>query len=90
MPRRCGVLKDKGVDVLGVVLGETDTPLLRRTREARGLAGPDEPVAGAASVDEVVAAAFKSLGKGRHAWPASRFGEAPGSSTQFRAVSWSG
>jgi uncharacterized protein len=56
-------LKDKGVDVLGVVLGETDTPLLRRTREARGLAGPDEPVAGAASVDEVVAAAFKSLGK---------------------------
>ena len=55
-------LKDKGVDVLGVVLSETDTPLLRRTREARGLAGPDEPVAG----------------------------EAPGSSTQFRAVSWSG
>jgi uncharacterized protein len=57
-------LKDKGVDALGVVLGETDTPLLRRTREARGLAGPDEPVPGAASPDEVVAAAFESLGKG--------------------------
>jgi short-subunit dehydrogenase len=56
-------LKENGVDALGVVLGETDTPLLRRTREARGLAGPDEPVPGAASVEEVVAAAFKSLGK---------------------------
>ena len=56
-------LKDKGVDSLGVVLGETDTPSLRRAREARGLAGPDEPVVGAASPDEVVTAAFASLGK---------------------------
>jgi uncharacterized protein len=57
-------LKDRGVDALGVVLGETDTPMLRRVREARGLAGPDEPVPGAASADEVVAAAFSHLGKG--------------------------
>jgi uncharacterized protein len=57
-------LKDKGVDVLGVVLGETDTPSLRRAREARGLAGPDEAVPGAASAEEVVAAALASLGRG--------------------------
>ena len=57
-------LRDVGVDVLGVVLGETDTPALRRLRHERGIAGPDEPVKGAASVDEVVRAAFASLGKG--------------------------
>lgn len=57
-------LKDKGVDALGVVLGETDTPSLRRVREARGLAGPDEPVPGSASPEEVVAAALSHLGKG--------------------------
>ena len=37
-------LKPQGVDVLGVILGETDTPALRRLRHARGLAGPDKPV----------------------------------------------
>lgn len=57
-------LKDKGVDALGVVLGETDTPSLRRAREARGLAGPDEPVPGSASPDEVVTAALAHLGRG--------------------------
>lgn len=57
-------LRDVGVNVLGVVLGETDTPALRRIREERGVAGPDEPVKGAASVDEVVTAAFAALGKG--------------------------
>ncbi|TPG37333.1 SDR family NAD(P)-dependent oxidoreductase [Mycobacterium hodleri] len=56
-------LRDKGVDALGVVLGETDTPSLRRLREARGLAGPDEPVPGATAPEEVVSAAFESLGK---------------------------
>ncbi len=56
--------RDVGVDVLGVVLGETDTPALRRIRAARGIAGPDEPVPGAAGVDEVVTAAFAALGKG--------------------------
>lgn len=57
-------LKDKGVDALGVVLGETDTPALRRARAERGLAGPDEPVANAASPEEVVTAAVAHLGKG--------------------------
>lgn len=57
-------LRDVGVDVLGVILGETDTPALRRLRHDRGIAGPDEPVKSAASVDEVVTAAFSSLGKG--------------------------
>jgi uncharacterized protein len=56
-------LREKGVDALGVVLGETDTPSLRRLREERGLAGPDEPVPGATAPEEVVSAAFKSLGK---------------------------
>jgi uncharacterized protein len=58
-----GELRDHGVDALGVVLGETDTPSLRRLREQRGLAGPDEPVRGATAPEEVVSAAFKSLGK---------------------------
>ena len=57
-------LRGDGVDVLGVVMGETDTPSLRRTRHARGLAGPDDPVGNAASVDEVVSAAFAHLGRG--------------------------
>lgn len=56
-------LRDQGVDALGVVLGETDTPSLRRLREQRGLAGPDEPVRGATAPEEVVNDAFKSLGK---------------------------
>ena len=56
-------LRDQGVDALGVVLGETDTPSLRRLRAERGLAGPDEPVPGATAVGEVVDAAFASLGK---------------------------
>jgi short-subunit dehydrogenase len=55
-------LRDKAVDALGVVLGETDTPSLRRLREERGLAGPNEPVPGATAPEEVVSAAFKSLG----------------------------
>lgn len=56
-------LRDQGVDALGVILGETDTPSLRRLRAERGLAGPDEPVPGATAVDEVVNAAFGTLGK---------------------------
>ena len=56
-------LRDQGVDAVAVVLGTTDTPSLRRLREERGLAGPDEPVPGATAAEEVVGAAFKSLGK---------------------------
>ena len=41
-------LKPKGVDVLGLILGETDTPALRRLRHNLGLAmGPNEAVKGA-------------------------------------------
>lgn len=57
-------LKPKGVDVLGLILGETDTPALRRLRHDRGLAGPDEPVKSAASVQEVIDDAFANLAKG--------------------------
>jgi short-subunit dehydrogenase len=57
-------LKPKGIDVLGLILGETDTPALRRLRHDRGLAGPDEPVQGAASAQEVVDDAFAYLAKG--------------------------
>ena len=41
-------LHDQGVDVLGLVLGMTDTPALRRLMVRRGqLAHPDDPVPGA-------------------------------------------
>jgi short-subunit dehydrogenase len=58
-------LKPKGVDVLGLILGETDTPALRRLRAQRGQAAHgDEPVPGAALVDEVVREAFENLANG--------------------------
>ena len=57
-------LKPQGVDVIGLILGETDTPSLRRIRHQRGLAGPDEPVKGVATPKEVVDAAFAGLPKG--------------------------
>jgi uncharacterized protein len=57
-------VKPQGVDVLGVILGETDTPSLRRLRAARGLAAPNQPVPGATCVEEVVHAAFENLGRG--------------------------
>jgi len=59
-----GELKPRGVDVLGLILGETDTPALRRLRHDRGLAGPDEPVRRASTVEEVVEDAFAHLDKG--------------------------
>jgi len=59
-----GELKPKGVDVLGLILGETDTPALRRLRHDRGLAGPDEPVKRAATVQEVIDDAFANLANG--------------------------
>jgi short-subunit dehydrogenase len=54
-----------GVDVLGLVLGETDTPALRRLRADRGLpVDPDGPLEGAATADEVVTAALEHLADG--------------------------
>jgi short-subunit dehydrogenase len=60
-----GELHDKGVDVLGLILGKTDTPALRRLeREMGTTATEDEPSADAATVEEVVAAAFENLSNG--------------------------
>jgi NAD(P)-dependent dehydrogenase (short-subunit alcohol dehydrogenase family) len=60
-----GELHDEGVDVLGLILGKTDTPALRRLeREMGTTATEDEPSADAATVSEVVAAAFENLSNG--------------------------
>lgn len=51
-----------GVDVLSLVLGETDTPALRRLRAQRGrIDDPDLPLPGVTTVDEVVADALDHL-----------------------------
>jgi short-subunit dehydrogenase len=56
---------DKGVDVLGLILGKTDTPALRRLEHSRGLIGSeDEPPPDAASVDQVISEAFDNLTNG--------------------------
>ena len=58
-------LHQHGVDVLSLVLGETDTPALRRLRVQRGQpVDPDAPLAGAATVDEVVTDALEQLANG--------------------------
>jgi short-subunit dehydrogenase len=58
-------LNPKGVDVLGLILGETDTPALRRLREQLGRRDdPDAPLAGAMSADAVVAEALAGLSNG--------------------------
>lgn len=58
-------LHDKGVDVLGLILGKTDTPALRQLEHSRGqLASLDEVPAGAAAARDVVAEAFENLGNG--------------------------
>jgi short-subunit dehydrogenase len=58
-------LHDKGVDVLGLILGKTDTPALRELEHSRGqIASPDEAPPGAATVDEVIAEAFENLTNG--------------------------
>jgi uncharacterized protein len=54
-----------GVDVLGLVLGMTDTPALRTLLAARGAAVPeDAPIEGASTVDEVVEDALANLADG--------------------------
>jgi uncharacterized protein len=57
-------LHDKGVDVLGLILGKTDTPALRRLERDLGTATDDVPPADAATVDDVIAEAFDNLGNG--------------------------
>lgn len=58
-------LHDKGVDVLGLILGKTDTPALRKLEHRRGLIGsPDQVPPGACAVDDVIAEAFDNLSNG--------------------------
>jgi short-subunit dehydrogenase len=58
-------LHDKGVDVLGLMLGKTNTPALRELEYSRGqISSPDEVPAGASSVDEVIVEAFENLTNG--------------------------
>lgn len=58
-------LHDKGVDVLGLVLGKTDTPALRRLEHSRGqISSEDEAPPDATTVDEVIGEAFDNLTNG--------------------------
>jgi short-subunit dehydrogenase len=58
-------LHDTGVDVLGLILGKTDTPALRRLEHSRGhLDSADTAPPDAASVEQVIAEAFENLGNG--------------------------
>lgn len=58
-------LHDKGVDVLGLILGKTDTPAERQLEYDRGLINStDEVPEGAAAVRDVIAEAFENLTNG--------------------------
>jgi short-subunit dehydrogenase len=58
-------LHDKGVDVLGLILGKTNTPALRRLEHSRGhLSSEDAAPADAGSVEQVIAEAFENLSNG--------------------------
>ncbi|MDH6244304.1 SDR family NAD(P)-dependent oxidoreductase [Mycobacterium sp. OTB74] len=58
-------LHDQGIDVLGLILGKTNTPALRSLEYRRGLLeSEDTAPADAASVDSVVATAFANLTNG--------------------------
>ncbi|OBJ54805.1 SDR family NAD(P)-dependent oxidoreductase [Mycobacterium sp. 1423905.2] len=58
-------LHDKGVDVLGLILGKTNTPALRELEYRRGqIASPDDVPPGAAAVDDVITEAFENLANG--------------------------
>src|ERR1700723_1783015 len=58
-------LHDKGVDVLGLILGKTNTPALRRLEHSRGhLSSEDQAPSDAASVEEVISEAFDNLTNG--------------------------
>ena len=58
-------LHDKGVDVLGLILGKTDTPALRRLEHSRGQIGSQDDVpTGRRRVADVIAEAFENLTNG--------------------------
>ena len=58
-------LHDKGVDVLGLILGKTNTPALRRLEYSRGqLSSEDAAPTDADSVEQVIAEAFENIGNG--------------------------
>lgn len=58
-------LRDTGVDVVGLILGKTDTPALRTLEHRRGvLPSADTPPSDATPVDEVIAEAFDNLTNG--------------------------
>lgn len=58
-------LRHSGVDVIGLILGKTDTPALRDLEHRRGvLASTDSTPADAATVEDVVAEAFANLENG--------------------------
>jgi uncharacterized protein len=58
-------LHDEGVDVLGLILGKTDTPALRQLEHSRGqIPSLDDVPPGAVAVDDVIAEAFENLTNG--------------------------
>jgi uncharacterized protein len=58
-------LHDRGVDVLGLILGKTDTPALRRLEAERGVLGSEDDIpTDAGSVAGVIAEAFDNLQDG--------------------------
>lgn len=58
-------LHDKGIDVLGLILGKTNTPALRQLEHSRGqIDSPDALPPGAAAVEDVIAEAFDNLTNG--------------------------
>ncbi|MCX2929398.1 SDR family NAD(P)-dependent oxidoreductase [Mycobacterium sp. CVI_P3] len=58
-------LHDKGIDVIGLILGKTDTPALRKLEHQRGTLGSeDESPPDAVPVGEVVDEAFANLTNG--------------------------
>jgi short-subunit dehydrogenase len=58
-------LHDTGVDVLGLILGKTDTPALRALEHSRGqIASVEETPPGAVPVADVVGEAFDNLANG--------------------------